>query len=123
MSMFKSKTLYQSSSAFRWMVFGIVFFALISLFRTIFGWLDVFLESAPDWFFHISFVFFLMYAVSILGILQLKKWGVILYPILLFAELFYYMMYGHLLIDAVTGVFFYIGFGLISIIENWKKFS
>ncbi|MCB9202222.1 MAG: hypothetical protein H6604_04140 [Flavobacteriales bacterium] len=108
---------------FRWTLFGMLFFSSIVLFRIVVGLKDIYMENAEDSFFFFSIFCFVLNLYSIYAVYKYKKIGVYLFPISLFLEIIYYILFGGWLIDNVVGIFWYIGFGLLPIIPNWKLFK
>lgn len=99
------------------------FMGCIPIFLGVLGLLKVYFPGAPTWFFILNFVFgILMLAGSYLTY-NFRKIGIYLFAVALIADIMFHLSLGFAELDAIHGLYFFIGFALLPIIPRWKFFK
>lgn len=119
---FKVTRLY--STGFIIACIGILILALIPIARAVLGYCKIYLPNAPNWFFTLDLIIGIIQTIGAALIFKLKKLGIWLFCAGLIAVILLYLTaFNAYEIDAVHGLYFFIGYALVPIIPRWKYFK
>jgi hypothetical protein len=99
------------------------FMGFIPIFLGILGFLKIYFPGAPDWFFILNLVFGIIMIIGSVGTYSFKKTGIYLFTSALAVDILFHLSLGLEELDAIHGLYFFIGFALVPIVPRWKFFK
>lgn len=99
------------------------FMALIPIFLAILGFKKIYFPGASNWFFIIYLLLGLLMVMGTIGTYNFKKKGLILFIFALILDILFHLSLGFEELDAIHGLYLFIGFALVPIVPRWKFFK
>ncbi|MDR1876362.1 MAG: hypothetical protein LBQ84_01915 [Flavobacteriaceae bacterium] len=99
------------------------FMGFIPILLGILGFLKIYFPGAPNWFFILNLIFGILMILGTLGTYNFKKKGIYLFAGALLADILFHLSLGLEELDAIHGLYFFIGFALVPVIPRWKLFK
>lgn len=99
------------------------FMGFIPIFLGILGFMKIYFPGAPAWFFILNIILGILMIIGSISTYYFKKWGVFLFGLTLFVDILFHLSLGFEELDAINGLYLFIGFALVPIIPRWKFFN
>ncbi|TWP23679.1 hypothetical protein ETU10_05460 [Apibacter muscae] len=99
------------------------FMGLIPIVLAYLGFKKIYFPSAPLWFFGINLFFGVLMILGSYWSYHFKKNGIYLFTATLILDILFHLFLGFEELDAIHGLYFFIGFALVPIIPRWKYFK
>lgn len=113
----------KKSLAFKISCLYMGFMAFIPLFLAILGFKRIYFPGAPTWFFIINLLLGLMMMIGAIGAYNFKKRGLYLFVSTLIVDILFHLSLGLQELDAIHGLYLFIGLALVPIVPRWKYFN
>ncbi|WP_128331802.1 hypothetical protein [Apibacter sp. HY039] len=99
------------------------FMGSIPILLGILGFMKIYFPGAPQWFFVSNIIFGILMIIGSYGTYNFKKNGIYLFTASLIIDILFHLSLGLEELDAIHGLYFFIGFALVPIIPRWKFFK
>ncbi|MDR2122326.1 MAG: hypothetical protein LBP34_04290 [Flavobacteriaceae bacterium] len=101
------------------------FMGSIPIFLGILGFMEIYFPEISSWywFFILNIVFGILMILGAVKTYKFKKIGIYLFISALITDVLFHLSLGWEELDAIHGLYFFIGFALVPIIPRWKLFE
>lgn len=99
------------------------FMGFIPIFLGILGFMKIYFPGAAHWFFILNIFLGILMIIGSINTYNLKKWGIYLFGLTLLVDILFHLSLGFEELDAINGLYLFIGFALVPIIPRWKFFK
>lgn len=99
------------------------FMGFIPIFLGILGFMKIYFPGASTWFFVSNIVLGILMIIGAIATFNFFKMGIYLFGLTLILDILFHLSLGFEELDAINGLYLFIGFALVPIIPRWKLFK
>lgn len=99
------------------------FMGFIPIFLGILGFMKIYFPGASTCFFVSNIVLGILMIIGAIATFNFFKMGIYLFGLTLILDILFHLSLGFEELDAINGLYLFIGFALVPIIPRWKLFK